>query len=250
MTVTLKTKWIGLAAGVALGLALVISLAARPAAAQSDNSEARTISVSGSGEASGQPDIAYVNLGVDISNADISQALNQANTALAAIVSAIEGAGIATDDIQTQNYNVFPQENFDPRTGMATGERVYRVTASVNVTVRDISQAGTVMQAGLNAGANLVNSISFGIADTKALEAEARQRAVADARDKAQQLADAFGVSLGEVVTVVESFGPAVPMPQFDRAMAFAAADVSAPTINPGQLSVSVQVSVTFAIGG
>jgi hypothetical protein len=105
------------------------------------------------------------------------------------------------------------------------------------------------MQTGLGAGANTLNGLSFGISDMKALEAEARTAAVADARERAQQLADAFGVTVGEVVSVSESFGSFPLFADFGGAKLDAIGG-AAPSVSPGQLSVSVQVNLSFAIGG
>lgn len=218
-------------------------------AQDNDNDSDRVISVSGSGEVFGAPDVAYVNLGIDVSDANFSAALEQANTKMAAIVKALVDAGVDEKDIQTVNFSVYPEDKYDPQTGQSTGERVYHVQSAVNVTVRDISKTGDILQAGLDAGANTVNGLTFGILDMKALEAEARKKAVEDARDRAQQLADAFGVTLGDPVVISETIsngGPVVPLARADMFVAQSAA----PQISTGQLSVSIQVSVSFSIAG
>lgn len=240
-------KTISLAGMVMLIVLMFLSVAAGPAGAQDVST--RTINVSGSGQAYGTPDTAYVNLGVDIADADIGKALENANQTMNAITKALTDAGVDAKDIQTVNFNVYPEDKYDPQTGQATGERVYHVQNSVNVTVRDISKVGGVMQAGLGAGANTLNGLSFGISDMKTLEAEARKAAVADARDRAEQLAAAFGVQVGEVVSVSETFGSVPLFADFKLAQneGFGGA---APSVSPGQLSVSVQVNVTFAVGG
>ncbi len=205
-----------------------------------------SISVSGSGNASGTPDVAYVNLGVDSTDADVGKAVENANTEMAAIIAAITDTGVDPKDIQTTNFNVYPEDKYDMN-GQRTGERIYHVQNSLNVTVRDISKAGAVIDAGLQAGADTVNGLSFGIADTSALEQEARLKAVEDARKRAGQLADAVGVSLGDPIIVSEVTGGYFPPP-----IPYAAQDAGlgggGPQITPGQLQVSVQVNVTFAI--
>jgi uncharacterized protein YggE len=242
----LNGKWAAIV-GVIMVIALVFVSAVSGTVGAQDSVPSRVITVSGSGDAYGSPDVAYVNLGVDVSDADIGKALDSANSTMAAITAAISDVGVDAKDIQTVNYSVYPEDKYDPQTGQSTGERVYHVQTAVNVTVRDITKIGVVMQAGLNAGANTVNGLSFGIADMSSLEHDARIKAVDDARNRAQQLADAFGVKLGDVISVSESFG-SVPVQTFARANALAVA-ASAPQISTGQLSVNVQVSVTFAIG-
>ncbi len=245
--IPLNWKTLSAAATVMLLVVAFLSIAGGSVGAQ--DTPSRTISVSGTGEAYGTPDVAYVNLGIDVTDSDIGKALDSANTSMAAIVAAITDTGVDAKDVQTVNFNVYPEDKYDPQTGQATGERVYHVQNSVNVTVRDMTKVGTVMQAGLGAGANTVNGLSFGISDTKPLEQDARLQAVADARARAQALADAFGVKLGDVISVSEGYG-SVPVPiTYAKADAFAAGG-AAPQVNPGQLSVNVQLSVTFAIGG
>lgn len=227
----------------------VLGFAARPVAAQdTPNAPDRSITVSGSGEVFGTPDIAYITLGVDQADADASAAIDSANTTLAAIVSALTDAGVAEEDVQTASYNIYPEDRVDPASGQPTGNRVYHVNLTVNVTIRDINNVGAVITAGLGAGANTIHSLNFGIADTKSLEAEARKAAVADALDRAQQLADVTGVTLGEPVMISETFNYPVPMP--NRAGGGFAMDMAAPQINAGQLSVGITVNITYGISG
>ncbi len=228
----------------------VLGFAMRPVGAQdTPNSSDRTITVSGSGQVYGTPDIAYITLGVDQKDEDASAAIDSANTTLAAIVSALTDAGVAEADVQTSSYNIYPEDVIDPASGQPTGSRVYHVNLAVNVTIRDINNVGAVITAGLGAGANSIQSLSFGIADTKSLESEARKAAVADALDRAQQLAAATGVTLGEPVIVSETFNSPVS-PILNRAGGGFAMDMAAPQINAGQLSVGITVNITYAIAG
>ncbi|HEX2908969.1 MAG TPA: SIMPL domain-containing protein [Phototrophicaceae bacterium] len=205
-----------------------------------------SITVSGSGQAGGAPDVAYVNLGVDTTSANVSDAVNAANDTMAAIIAALQEVGVAAADIQTVSFNVYPQDVFNPQTGGPTGERNYNVSNQLSVTVRDINQVSDVIQAGLNAGATSVNSLSFGVADPTDLEQEARVNAIADARQRAERLAEALGVTLGSPIIVVENLGGGTVQPMYDRV---ASGGVGGPQIAPGQLNVNVQVTVTFSIG-
>ncbi len=224
----------------------VLAFSTRPVGAQDTSAPTKTISVTGSGEVFGKPDVAYISLGVDQSDKDASKAIDSANTTLTAIVKALSDAGVKDEDIQTTSYNIYPEDPTDPQTGQPTGDRIYHVTLAVTVTIRDINKVGAVITAGLNAGANTINNLSFGIADAKTLEADARKAAVADAADRAKQLAEAAGVTLGTPIAISESIG-SVPVPMFNRvADSFAAA--APPQINGGQLSVSITVNITYSI--
>ena len=245
----LNWKFIGMISVAALVIVTLFSAAGgSPVSAQADiaTGPVNSISVSGSGQASGTPDVAYINLGVDTVDPDVGQAVENANTEMAAIIAALTDAGVDPKDIQTTNFNVYPEDRYD-QNGQPTGERVYHVQNSLTVTVRDISNVGTIIEAGLGAGADSINGLNFGIDDTAELEQEARVNAIADARQRAEQLAAAFGVTLGDPIIISEVSGGYYQPP-----MPLAARDAmggSAAQITPGQLQVSVQVNVTFAIG-
>jgi uncharacterized protein len=246
-----QVNWKRISATAAVMLVVFAALGIGSVGAQDTTTATpHVIHVTGSGEAYGAPDVAYVNLGIDAADKDIGVALNTANTTMTGIVAAISDAGVEAKDIQTVNFNVYPEDKYDPQSGQPTGERVYHVQSSVNVTVRDITKVGAVMQAGLGAGANTLNSLSFGISDMKALQAQARKQAADDAHDRAQQLADAFGVKLGTVMAVNESVGSVPPPPVYAQAQAQLAVADHAPQINAGQLSVTVQLDVTYSIAG
>lgn len=216
--------------------------------AQETGVSEHTISVSGVGEVFGTPDTVYINLGVDKTSPSVTEAVTGARETLAAIITALEGAGISRDDIQTSNFNVYPEDRFNPSTGQPTGERIYHASLGVNVIVRVVDDASTVITTALDAGANSMNGLSFGIADTTELESQARAAAVANAKARADELAQAFGVTLGNVVAISEGLsGGGFPAP----VMRDVASGMGGATANivPGQLSVSVQVNVSFAIG-
>lgn len=241
----MQRKSVGLVVAVlvaALGL-FNISAGQFARAQEGSGTVTRTITVNGSGEAQGTPDLAYVNLGVDVVNAEASKAIEDVNARMGAIIAAMGELGIEPKDVQTSNYSVYPEDRYD-NMGQPIG-RVYHVTNTINVVVRDIAKAGAVIDAGLKAGANTVNSFNFGISDTAALETAARSGAVEDARIKAQQLADAFGMTLGKPTVIVENSGYAAPQPVMYAAMK-AGDSAGGAQIATGQLSVTVDISVTF----
>ncbi len=204
-----------------------------------------SITVTGSGQANGTPDIAYVMLGVNVTNADVGRAVDESNRTMQAITDAATGLGIAAEDIQTLGFNVWPEDRYDPSTGQPTGERVYHVDSSLQVKVRDLASVGEVIQTALNAGANSIGGLTFGIEDTAALEAEARTKAIEDARARAGQLAEAIGVTLGDPIIVTEYTGGYYPAYEA-AAGGFGGGGGGVPPISPGQLTVTVQVNVTF----
>lgn len=205
-----------------------------------------TITVSGFGTAYGEPNVAYLELGVEFVNADLAAAFTQAAEAMNSVTEAIIAQGIVQEDIQTTGVSVFPEERFDPQGVSEPGERVYRVRNTVRLTLRDVNQIESVISAAVNAGANTIYNLNFGIADTQSLEQDARVLAVQNAQTRAQQLADVLGVTLGQPIVINESLGDGL----FSRdAFGLGGAAFSQP-VNPGQLSVTVQVQITFTIAG
>jgi hypothetical protein len=229
-------------------LAGVLALATGCAAPAASSQETRVISVSGEGEATAAPDTAYVDLGIDATGDNLDQVLADANQTMTAVTEAVKALGIDEKDIQTTSFNVWTEEIYNRETGEPTGQIVYHVQNMITIKVREITQAGEVIGAGLDAGATEVNSLRFGIEDTSALEAEARTAAAQEARDKAEQLAEALGVEVGELVNVSESIG--YPSPIYVERVAFAAdmAAGAAPPVSTGELTVTITVNVSYEI--
>lgn len=216
--------------------------AAEPAAA------AGGITVVGRGEAFGQPDEANVQVGVDTFAEEVIVATSENEAAIQAIIAALQAKGIAAEDIQTSNYSLWAEQIYGERG--PEGIAGYRVSNQVRVVIRDIENVGEILTAVIEAGANNIYGVSFSVADPAALEAEAREQAIANARERAESLAGLSGVSLGEVVSVSEVIGQ-VPYPRMEGLGGggyFPAGDSAATSISPGQLSYQVEVQVTFAI--
>jgi len=233
-----------------LGLALVACDGALPTQAATPGQQTAAgvntggVTVVGQGTSFGQPDQATVVVGVDTFAPTVAEATTQNQATLDGVMAALEAAGIATEDIQTTNYSLYAEQIYGDRG--PEGIAGYRVSNQVNVKIRDISVVGDVLAAVTEAGANAIYGVNFTVADPAALEAEARAKAMEDARKRAESLAELGGVSLGDIVLISEVVGtPVMPMGGGGFAMEQAA---SAPGISPGQLSYQVQVQVTYAI--
>jgi len=223
-------------------------LAAMAVAACTDQhstfTEARSITVTGEGEASGSPDQASVSAGVQILADTVIEATRENESIIEKIMAALDEQGIAPEKIQTSNYSIWAEQNYqEPGQNRITG---YHVANVVTVKIDDIDKIGDVLAAVVNAGANSIHGIQFGVKDTKDLEQEAREAAMADARARAESLARLAGVQLGEVLSISTSYGGGPPRPMMSRS--YDMAEAAAPSISPGQQSLSVQVHATFAI--
>jgi hypothetical protein len=204
------------------------------------------ISVRGSGVVSAKPDMANLQVGVSIQNPSLETAQSEAAGKMEALVQQLKAAGIDEKDINTTQYNVEPV--MDYRDGQSPTVTGFRVTNVVEVKIRDLSKASKLIDDLVKSGANTIYGLNFGFSDPSALMKQAREAAVKDAREKAEQLAGLNGVALGAVL-VVDDGGANVPPPAIEAKVAnMAAQDAALPPINPGQQEVRVEVSVVYGI--
>ena len=204
------------------------------------------LSVTGQGESRIAPDLAVVQLGVS-SQADSAAAAMQQNASQqTAVIAALTDSGIASQDIQTSGLNLNPQ--LDYQEGRAPRVTGYQASNMVSVRVTALERLGEVLDAIVAAGANEINGIHFQREDGQAAEDDARRDAVADARHKAAIRAEAAGLELGPVLTLRDTAqGGGGPQPMMMRAQADS---VARTPVEPGQLSVTAQVQVEYALTG
>lgn len=228
-------------AAVALSACGPATIVANPAPPQ------RTLNVTGTGMVQMTPDIAYINIGVHTEAPVASDAVAQNNTQTQQVVNAIKAAGVDDKDIQTLNFSIYPNQQYDPQTNQQTGI-TYVVDNTVNVTVRKLDNLGDLLDATVQAGANSVNSIQFDVADKSDALKQARDAAVKDAQTQAQGLASAAGIKLGDVQTI--NFSNNIPSPvaeSFGKGGGGFAAAASVP-VQSGQMTLTVNVSMTYEI--
>ena len=212
-----------------------------------DQRNPRTLSVSGSGKAYLTPDIAHINIGVHTEGKYAAEAVSTNNSQSQKVIDALKSQRIDEKDIQTTNFSIYPQQQYDSQ-GKPTGEITYQVDNSVIVTVRDIDKVGQVLDSAVTAGANSINSIEFEVAEKTQALSEARKAAVEDAKMKAKELADAAGIALGEVQTISE-YTAGSPSPVYrSGAPDYMAEEVLSVPIQPGQMVLTVEVSIVYLI--
>jgi len=191
------------------------------------------------------PDVAQVGAGVMTRAATAREALTQNSQAMDRIIARLREVGIARDDIQTSNFNVSPQYDYN----QATGEQVFRgynVNNQVQVKLRDLPRAGEILDALVSAGANNVQGPNFMLEDDVAAKAEARAQGFARGQRMAQdyaRMAGYSGVRLLEISESVQNYGP---MPQPMMARAAMDSSESAPPIEPGQVGTGVNITVKY----
>lgn len=209
-----------------------------------------TISVQGEGKVTATPDVALLNLGVQ-SDADTVRAAQTDNTKkMNAITAMLKEQGVKAEDIQTSGYSIQPRINWENGQQDIVG---YTVNQNVTAKVRELDKAGDILAQAGDLGANQVGGIQFTIDDPQALQDEARQKAIDDAREKAQALAKQLGITIVKVVSFNESGqgGPVYPMA--DRVMTLEAGGMGgapspAPDIQPGSEEVMSDVQVVFEV--
>ncbi|MGE3960985.1 MAG: SIMPL domain-containing protein [Dehalococcoidia bacterium] len=204
------------------------------------------IAVSGTGTVSVRPDIALVNLGIEVTADTVADARGQAADAMAAMQDAMEGEGVAEADIQTQYFNIYPMYQYSENSApQIVG---YTVSNVVQVKVRNLDSVSAVLDGAIDAGGDSVrvNGISFTVEDPEEYLGDARREAVDNARMHAEVLAEAAGVELGAPISINEftSFDGGY-YPAADRAEGGMG---GATPVNPGEQELRVNVSVVFGI--
>jgi uncharacterized protein YggE len=204
------------------------------------------ITVSGEGKATGTPDIANIQLGVSTLANTVAEARSQAAASMDAMVTSMKNNGVDEKDIQTQQLSIAPEYDY---TGTRQVLKGFRVTNIVSAKIRKIDDTSKIVDDAVTAGGNdaQVQGISFSIDNPDDLKTQARKDAMADARSRAETLANEAGVQLGDPITISES-SVVVPVPY--AAGAGAAKEVQTPTtpIEAGTQEVTVDISVTWSI--
>ena len=243
----MKKKFLILILGIAVLILAAISLVGCQAASTPATvSNPQTgISVSGEGKVTVTPDVANIQLGIQTQGKTVADAQSQATKAMNDVMAALKANGVADKDIQTQYYNIQQITNWDNNNQqqIITG---YLVSNVVNVKVRDVTKAGSVIDAVTAAGGDFtrVNSIQFSLNDPTLSIDKAREKAMADANDTATQLAKLAGVKLGKPISISES-SSTPPYPVYAKDVAGSA---SSTPISAGTLDITLDVQVLYAI--
>ena len=195
------------------------------------------------------PDQAVVNLGVDITAKTVADAQNQANTIVTNLQTQLSGLNIEKKDIQTKNYSLYP--NYDWK---SDGRSIlsYTVNSTLQITCKDFAVLNQIIDQATAVGINQVNGIDFTLSDAKQaeLKKQARQQAIAKAKENAQELANLTGIKLGNLTNVYEY----EPDNRTDTGIMYAknlmalgdAEDQIATSVEAGTASYNYQVTLTY----
>ncbi len=237
--------------------------------------QTNTISVDGSGDAYAVPDVATYSFTVNDTEKTVADAQSKATDKINAALKVVRDSGVADKDIQTQYYSINPQYQYqnavcpmNASSGVSSSNGVmvpatpiycppgkqtltgYQVSESVNVKLRDLTKAGSLLTALGSAGVTDLNGPNFSVDNPDSVQATARAKAIADAQSKANELAKELGVHIVRVVSFTENNGSAPRPVMYAMNASAGAIDKAAPVpeIAAGQQKVTDSVSVTYEI--
>lgn len=203
-----------------------------------------TLSVSATGEVSRAPDIAAITAGVQTEADTASAAMTQNAAAMDGVYKALTSAGVAERDMQTSNLSLQPRYDYTNNNGTPPKVTGYTASNQLTVTVRDLDNLGTTMDAIVAQGGNTISGLQFSLDDPSEARDEARREAINMAVERANLYADATGYRVARIVTITENSGGGYqPMPVMR--MRAESADAST-KVSRGEVGYSVTVNVTF----
>jgi uncharacterized protein len=214
--------------------------------------QAQGIWVSGTGEVSITPDIATLSLGVEAQEANVAQALAETSAGMAKVMQSLTDAGIAAKDIQTGYFSINQQYRWDNEKQINTPIG-YQVNNMVTVKIRDIGKVGNIIDAVVQAAGDLIriNGINFSVENPAQYYQNARNKAMAAAKGKADDLAKLAGVTLGGPTYIAENaqytpyyggyanYAVSVPAPAMESASS---------SISAGETKITLSVQVAYSI--
>lgn len=203
------------------------------------------LSVVGEGKVDVVPDTIYVDLGISVTNvATAEEAQKKIDEVNNKIIDSLKTLGVDKKDIKTSNYNITPAYSYFPNAeNKITG---YNGNATVNVKLKDTKLATQVISEGTRAGANQVQGTRFVVDKPEKYREEARNKAIANAKEQAEKLSKELGISLGKIVNIVESTGGREIYPVYDKALPMVGAGGGGPTLEPGTQTVTSTVTLYF----
>lgn len=219
----------------ALAAASLLAGVGAPLLARAEEAQPGTITTFGTAAVTTVPDTATISFGVVTQASTASQALSSNSTAAERMIAALKSAGIDAEDLRTEIVSLSPRYS-------DAGDQIlgYTATNTVSAKIHDLARAGTVIDAAVGAGANSVQGPTLEPSDIEGLYRQALERAVADARAKAEALAKAGGLTLGPISSMAEG----------QTAIPYASRDAAAPAagvpIEPGTQDVTASVTVVF----
>ncbi len=204
------------------------------------------LDVSATGEVTRVPDVAIISAGVVSRATTATAALQDSANRMSQVLAALKHAGVADRDIQTSNVSLNPEYRYpENQSPQLTG---YTATNQLTIRFRDIKSSGKILDALVGVGANQINGPNLTIDKPEAALDEARAKAIATGRARAELYARSLGLRVARVVSVSESGGYAVPPPAPPVPMMMGRAESAPTNIEPGEQKLQVSVAMTFEL--
>jgi hypothetical protein len=208
------------------------------------------ITVSGEGKVYTVPDVATVTLGIETNGSSVDEITEKNVSAMNKIIQELKNLGIEEKDLQTTQYSVYPQYNWTEKEGRIPDG--YTISQNVKVKIRDFDKISSVLTAGTENGANIVNSLQFEVDDAEQFKADARAKAIAQAKEKARVLAEQSGIKLGDIINVYEnSYYSPVSSYSTKEALGMGGAEdqaIQIPQIQTGEQEIRATVNLVYKI--
>jgi len=202
--------------------------------------------VTGEGTVSIQPDIAYVNIGINKTATTVKQAQSQANEVMNKVIAGLKTLGIDAKNIQTVSYYINPNYDWSSSIQKITG---YSANTQLKVKITDIDKVNDVIDSATSNGANQVNNVTFDVENREASEETARKQAVDEANHKAKAAAKAAGFNLGKIISYSESSNDNTVSPIMYKALAVTdQAGGSGTNVQSGSQDIKITVNLSYQI--
>jgi len=231
-----------------LGMIVILASASSCLGADDECDEISTLTVSGTGEATADADMVTIVLGVQTRNESAAGAVADNARMMADSIEALKMAGVPEDEIKTSSFSIYSTRDWID--GKLSDKVFFEVSNKVTFTfdLTDEVDVGEVLDAAVSAGANSVESVTFGLRDPTSVQEEALEDAVNDAMGKAEVISEAAGVTLGRILSISE--GGASPVPMAESRVYFAADVATTTPIVPGDVEMMATVTITYEIEG
>jgi len=206
------------------------------------------ISISGEGKVTAVANIGKVQIGLTTDGATVAKAQEENTAKMNEIIKGVKAQGVADKDVKTAYYYINPKYDWSKNTtGVIVG---YTVSQAIDVKIRNTEKVSEILKVAAEKGSNNIGSLSFEIDEPEKLQAEARIKAIENAKEKADALANQLGVKLGRIISFSENTGSSYPPSYYDYGMGGtgAAAEKAAPSIQTGENEINMTVSISYEI--
>lgn len=204
--------------------------------------EQKLVTVQGEGVINVAPNIAFVTLGVDTTNKKVLPAQTENKEKMKAIMDELKRLGVPEKNIQTQEYNIFPEYNWEKERRTLIG---YRVINRVRVKITKIDDTGRILDAVTAKGANTIDSIRFAVPDANKAYQEALRIALKNAEEKAKAMVEQFGYTKVTPVTIIEGSQASI-VRDFDQQRMAVTEAANVTPVSAGEMEIRAQVNVSF----